>query len=204
MIFFLNSNYPSLTTNTNTTTTTTPPNSIASALTQFMLAQGISPQQHQLQSLLTGMSHTMAHPFTNSTTPSPSSSNNSSSSSSLSTSPSTPSSNIYDFNLALKMYQIQLQSLMTANYLQTLQSSGRSATTTGGGGVVESAQSLAGHKKRKHHEIDHNNNSRKRAESDDEHYSPQDSPSVKSMSSKMKSQTQFNTAPNKKLSKNTV
>lgn len=161
---------------------------IASALTQFMLAQGISPQQHQLQSLLSGM-NPLAQSF-NSTTPSPSSSTNSNSSS-LSTSPSTSSSSnnnsMYDFNLALKMYQIQLQSMMTANYLQSFNSANNSP------------QQLAmnGQKKRKHHETtDHNNNNGNESDEDSAYSQPQ--------SPKHNGKVKFNSGANKKMSKNTV
>lgn len=163
---------------------------IASALTQFMLAQGISPQQQQLQSLLTGM-NPLAQSF-NSATPSPSSSTNSNSSS-LSTSPSTSSSasnnnSMYDFNLALKMYQIQLQSMMTANYLQSFNASANN-----------SPQQLAmnGQKKRKHHEtIDHNNNTGNESDEGGA-YSQAQSP-------RHDGKVKFNSGANKKMSKNTV
>ncbi len=37
---------------------------------------------------------------------------------------------MYDFNLAIKMYQIQLQNLMTANYLQNFRSNGSNLSTS--------------------------------------------------------------------------
>jgi hypothetical protein len=41
----------------------------------------------------------------------------------------TPNGACYDFNLALKMYQIQLQSLMTANYLQSMRPNQQAAAS---------------------------------------------------------------------------